>query len=230
MQQVIGVVPPVQFDTAAAAYREKMTAYPRNLPGSATLAALAASNGNYMLVGPDCHFWSCLFLRPQVAQPGFRKMASVVLLRDNLTGRPTPNLRDNPRLLSVFAHRTEAGTTVGTRPGAPVIERSANVGFIRYPAGQAPQAPSRDAWQKASAADKADLLRRFLEDCGWFGVPPSDAARRRIVEDMVPRIDVSFGPPEIAALDAAFDHALTDPRAWDAFQVYDRRANSTHAQ
>ena len=223
MQALVGVTPPVDFARASSAYREKMSTYPRNLPGNSELATLAGQGASHMLVGPDCHFWSCRFYVPEVTRENFRKSASIVLLRENLTGRPTPNLRDTPRLLSVFVRKDQDETAGITPPAAPAMERSGNVGFIRYPQRWNIDDPLKGAWQNASPDGKTALLWKFLEERDWFGLSLPAGTRQRIVDELRPRIDAAFAAPEILELSAAFDYALIDPRAWAVFPVAERK-------
>ncbi len=59
-----------------------------------------------MVVGEECHWWSCLFYAQDAWNPGYRRLGSVVIFRTNLHGPPKSELAiDASRVDSLHAPR-----------------------------------------------------------------------------------------------------------------------------
>lgn len=205
----------VGFEEASERYREKMRTYPRNLPDAQRLKAAAVARAEYIVVGEDCHFWSCLFFDPVVWQPEYRRVGSVVTFRTNLTGMPNPTLRSIPRLFTVFLRKDEAAGLATVLPMKGALHTGVNTGTIIYPPVM-PDVIDGDLWKQASGAERRGHIASFLASVEWFGIVPPER-QREVVQQLLGPIEAAFIHRSVRDLAAAFELAMTDAGLWRLF-------------
>ena len=217
------------LDEARARYREVMRSYPRHLPKPRQLQSAALERAVYMVVGEECHFWSCLFFAPEAWHPGFRRVGSVVIFRNNLTGLPNPTLRSVPRVLTVFMRRNDADRAAAFLPVDGSLRQAQNTGLLLYPASAVGGA-SEEVWRQASPEGRLSQVEAFLAAAEWFGLRPSPAQQRGLVKALIGPIDAAFTLVGVRDLAGAFEVAMSDEANWRLVAAQERPWASPPAQ